>query len=226
MLPLRTGSARVLQVNMPRDKGFGRKKKKMKAATEVEVEVGAGGEVEVSIVVSPRPKRTRQSRKKAPAGPTPLQPPPFAGVATFERAAEAVREAAAALEKACFVCELAEERHRRQLAKGVATLQRLRKLREKQGERSAKWSRGWMNTMDELDAEETKLDGELQLRLDEVAPLRVQARRAAGALAAGARRGGGMASAREGDARGEARGDAARERRKLARRRFRLRRGL
>ena len=154
---------------MPRDKGFGRKKKKMKAATEVEVEVGAGGDVEVSIVVSPRPKRTRQSRKKAPAGPTPLQPPPFAGVATFERAAEAVREAAAALEKASFVLELAEERYRRHLAKGEATMQRLRKLREKQGERSAKWSSGWMKTMNELDAEESKLDGELQLRLDEVA---------------------------------------------------------
>ena len=98
-----------------------------------------------------------------------MQPPPFAGVATFERAAEAVREAAAALEKASFVLELAEERYRRHLAKGEATMQRLRKLREKQGERSAKWSSGWMKTMDELDAEESKLDGELQLRLDEVA---------------------------------------------------------
>ena len=111
---------------MPRDKGFGRKKKMMKAATEVAVEVGAGGDVAVSIVVSPRPKRTRQSRRKAPAGPTPLQPPPFATLATFERCSSAVREAADALDKASFVLELAQERHSRQLAKGEATLQRLR----------------------------------------------------------------------------------------------------
>ena len=153
---------------MPKVSGIGRKKKKKKVTTEVTAEGGAAAVGEVPDAEAQSTKRTRQSRKKAPPPPAPLQQP---ACTTFEQVKEhslVVRASAAALENASFVLELAEERHRRQLAKGVATVERLRKLREKPSYRSAKWMRDWLLTLDELEAEEIKLDGELQLRLDEV----------------------------------------------------------
>ena len=153
---------------MPRNTGVGRKKKKKKVTTEVTAEGGAAAVGEVPDAEAQSKKRTRQSRKKAPPPPAPLQPPAYR---TFEQVQDyswVVRASAAALENASFVLELAEERHRRQLAKGVATVERLRKLRAKPGVRSTKWTRDWQLTLDELEAEEIKLDGELQLRLDEV----------------------------------------------------------
>ena len=153
---------------MPRVGGIGRKNKKKKVTTEVTAEGGAAAVGEVPDAEAQSKKRTRQSRKKAPPPPAPLQPP---ACTTFEQVKEhslVVRASAAALENASFVLELAEERYRRQLAKGVATVERLRKLLEKPGLRSAKWTRGWEQTLNELEKEEMKLDGELQLRLDEV----------------------------------------------------------
>ena len=154
---------------MPRVGGIGRKNKKKKVTTEVTAEGGAAAVGEVPDAEAQSKKRTRQSRKKAPPPPAPLQPPAcrhFLQVLDYSRV---VWASAAALENASFVLELAEERHKRQIAKGVATLERLRrKLREKPSYRSAKWTRDWLLTLDELEAEEIKLDGELQLRLDEV----------------------------------------------------------
>ena len=126
---------------MPRVGGIGRKKKKKKVTTEVTAEGGAAAVGKVPDAEAQSTKRTRQSRKKAPPPPAPLQPP---ACTTFEQVKEhslVVRASAAALENASFVLELAEERYRRQLAKGVATVERLRKLREKPGERSAKCGR-------------------------------------------------------------------------------------
>ena len=153
---------------MPRVGGIGRKNKKKKVTTEVTAEGGAAAVGEVPDAEAQSKKRTRQSRKKAPPPPAPLQPP---ACTTFEQVKDysrMVRASAAALENASFVLELAEERYRRQLAKGVATVERLRKLREKPGERSAKWTSGWERTLNELEKEEIKLDGERQLRQYEV----------------------------------------------------------
>ena len=81
-----------------------------------------------------------------------------------------VRVAAEELEKAVALLDLAEERHEEHLEKGAATMERLRKLRGKDGVvRAASWTRGWQATLDELDAEEQRLQGEAQLRQDEVA---------------------------------------------------------
>ena len=81
-----------------------------------------------------------------------------------------VRVAAEELEKAVALLDLAEERHEEHLEKGAATMERLRKLRGKDGVvRAASWTRGWQEKLDELDAEEQRLQGEAQLRQDEVA---------------------------------------------------------
>ena len=65
-----------------------------------------------------------------------MQPPVHTTYADVEEGAQAVRDAADALEKATSVHELATEQYRKFHVKGKATLQRLRKLREKPGERS------------------------------------------------------------------------------------------
>ena len=162
-----------LTAYMPRNKGIGRKKPKKKAKNEHAAEDAAAAEGVIPAVEAQSKKRVCQKRTRArgahtsPPGTFFAVVPPRRTTAHVEGYAEQVRAAAEALEKASFVVELAEERHRRHLRKGEATLARLRKLREKDGERSASWSRGWIAAMDELDAEEQKLDGELQLRLDE-----------------------------------------------------------
>ena len=82
--------------------------------------------------------------------------------------AQAVRAAADALGKACFVHELAIERYSRFHVKGKATLVRVRKLHEKPGGRAVSWTQGWLAKLNELGEEETELDEEIQLRADEV----------------------------------------------------------
>ena len=79
-----------------------------------------------------------------------------------------MRAAADALEKACFVHELAIERYSRFHVKGKATLVRVRKLHEKPGGRAVSWTQGWLAKLNELGEEETELDEEIQLRADEV----------------------------------------------------------
>ena len=72
--------------------------------------------------------------------------------------------------KAVDLLDLAEERHAEHLEKGAATMERLRKLRGKDGVvHATSWTCGWQATLDELDAEEQRLQGEAQLRQDEVA---------------------------------------------------------
>ena len=80
-----------------------------------------------------------------------------------------VRAAAEELEKALDLLDAAEERHAEHLKKSTATLERLRKLRAKEGERSKSWTEGWRATLDGLEKEEQRLEGEAQLRQDEMA---------------------------------------------------------
>ena len=80
-----------------------------------------------------------------------------------------VRVAAEELEKAVDLLDLAEGRHAEHLKQGAATMERLRKLRGKDWLRGTSWTKGWLATLDELEAEEYRLQGEAQLRQDEVA---------------------------------------------------------
>ena len=162
-----------LKEYMPRNAGIGRKKPKKMAKTEHAAEDEAAVEGVIPAVEAQSKKRVYQKRTRArgahtsPPGTCFAVAPPRRTTAQVQDYAEQARAAAEALEKASFVVELAEERHRRHLRKGEAQLARLSKLREKPGVRSERWSRGWIAAIDELDAEEQKLDGELQLRLDE-----------------------------------------------------------
>ena len=72
-----------------------------------------------------------------------------------------VRVAAEELEKAVDLLDLAEGRHAEHLKQGAATMERLRKLCGKDGVvRAASWTKGWLATLDELYAEEQRLQGE------------------------------------------------------------------
>jgi len=62
-----------------------------------------------------------------------------------------VRAAAEELEKAVDLLEAAEKRHAVHLKQGTATLERLRKLRGKDGVRAASWTQGWLAKLDEMD---------------------------------------------------------------------------
>ena len=70
---------------------------------------------------------------------------------------EMVRAAAEEQEKALDLLDAAEERHAEHLKKSTATLERLRKLRAKEGERSKSWTEGWRATLDGLEKEEQRL---------------------------------------------------------------------
>ena len=153
---------------MPRVSGIGRKKKKKKTAAEVAVGAEAAAEDEVPDIEARREKRTRPSRKKAPPCPPRLQPPVHTTRADVMEGAQAVRDAADALEKATSVHELATERYCKFHVKSKATLQRLRKLREKPGERAASWTKAWEAKIDELEKEEMKVDEEMEERAAEM----------------------------------------------------------
>jgi len=72
------------------------------------------------------------------------------------------------LGKAVDLLEAAEKRHAEHLKQGTATLERLRKLRGKDGVRAASWTEGWLAKLDGLEKEEQRLEGEAQLRQDEM----------------------------------------------------------
>ena len=93
-----------------------------------------------------------------------------------------MRRCRGAGEKAVDLLEAAEERHAEHLKQGSATLERLRKLRGKDGVvRAQSWTQGWLATLDGLDREEQRLAGEAELRQDKMAVAeRVLAERQAG----------------------------------------------
>ena len=62
-----------------------------------------------------------------------------------------VRVAAWELEKAVDLLELAEERHAEHLEKSTATIEPLRKLRGKEGVRSASWTLDWQSKLFQMD---------------------------------------------------------------------------
>ena len=68
-----------------------------------------------------------------------------------------VRAAAEELEKAVHLLVIAEELHAEHLKQGTATVERLRKLRGKDGVRAASWTQGWLAKLDELGTEEQRL---------------------------------------------------------------------
>ena len=151
---------------MPRVAGVGRTKKKHKTPAEVAVQVEAAAEGEVPAVEAQRLKRTRRSRKKALL---PVPPPVHRTWEEVDEMGWSVRAASERLEEAVDRCEAAHSRHAEHLEKGTATLKRFSKLRGKDGVRSASWSAGWEATLDTMEKEEARLEGELQLRQDEVA---------------------------------------------------------
>ena len=139
---------------MPRVSGIGRKNKKIKPAAEVAAGAEAAAEDEVPDIEARREKRTRPSRKKAPPCPPRLQPPVHTTRADVMEGAQAVHDAADALDEATSVLDLATERYCKFHVKGKATLHRLRKLSEKPGTRAASWYDSWHVTMNELEKEE------------------------------------------------------------------------
>ena len=62
-----------------------------------------------------------------------------------------VRVAAEELEKAADLLEAAEKRHEEHIKQGTATVERMRKLRGKDGVRTASWTKGWLAKLDGLD---------------------------------------------------------------------------
>ena len=74
----------------------------------------------------------------------------------------AVRAAAERLDAAVDSFEQAEQQYNDFQKRSMATLERLRKLRAKPGERSARWTREWLAQCDQMEAEEERLNLELE----------------------------------------------------------------
>ena len=126
-----------LKAYMPRNTGVGPKRPKKKAKPEHAAEDAAAAEGVIPAVEAQSKKRVCQKRPRArgahtsPPGTCFAVAPPRRTTAQVQGYAEQVRAAAEALEKASFVVELAEERHRRHLRKGEAQLARLRRRRRR-----------------------------------------------------------------------------------------------
>ena len=152
---------------MPRNTGVGRKHK---SGTGSSSSQPAARQLSAVKVPQSEPPPRKTQRRRPPPIPRPGQPPAYRSAEQVFAIGEMVHVAAEELEKAFALLDLAEKRHEKHLEKGAATMERLRKLRGKDGVvRAASWTRGWQATLDELDAEEQRLQGEAQLRQDEVA---------------------------------------------------------
>ena len=150
---------------MPRNTGIGRKHK---SGTGTSSSQPAARQLSATKLPKSEAPATKMQRRRPPPIPWPEQRPVYTSAEQVAARGEMVRAAAEELEKALDLLDAAEERHAEHLKKSTATLERLRKLRAKDGVRSASWSRGWQATLDVLDTEEQRLEGEAQLWQDQV----------------------------------------------------------
>ena len=163
---------------MPRNTGMGRKHK---SGTGTSSSQPAARQLSATKVPKSEAQPRKARRRKPPPIPRPGQPPPFRSAEQVAALGEMVRAAAEELEKAADLLEAAEKRHEEHIKQGTATVERLRKLRGKDGVRAQSWTQGWLATLDGLDREEQRLAGEAELRQDKMAVAeRVLAERQAG----------------------------------------------
>ena len=164
---------------MPRNTGVGRKHK---SGTGTSSSQPAARHLSATKVPKSEAQPRKARRRKPPPIPRPGQPPRFRSAEQVAALGELVRAAAEELEKAADLLEAAEKRHEEHIKQGTATVERLRKLRGKDGVvRAASWTKGWLAKLDGLDGEEQRLRGEAERRQDEMAVAeRVLAERQAG----------------------------------------------
>ena len=153
---------------MPRNTGIGRKHKSGTGTSSSHSQPAARQLSATKLPKSEAPA-TKMQRRRPPPIPWPEQRPVYTSAEQVAARGEMVRAAAEELKKALDLLDAAEERHAEHLKKSTATLERLRKLRAKEGERSKSWTEGWRATLDGLEKEEQRLEGEAQLRQDEMA---------------------------------------------------------